>query len=221
MTTAIVTQLNGRVVQVRLVSEGSDTTMPAAEETPAEMTTTKAAGTEATPEATTEVKSAPNPIAPESKELYWSAGSFIVLFVLMRYFLFPRLKKGMDARYEGIRSDIEGADKVKASAQSDVADYEKALAAARAEAAGRIDAARQAVDAERTTQLAAVNSRIAAARAEADQKNSAARAAAQGDIASAVAQVATQAAVLATGITPDAQTVQAAVKSAMEGAGSR
>lgn len=217
MTTAIVTQLNGRVVQVRLVSEGSDTTMPAAEESTAEATTTNAAETEAT----TETKSAPNPIAPEGKELYWSAGSFIVLFVLMRYFLFPRLKKGMDARYEGIRSNIEGADKVKSSAQSDVAEYEKALAAARAEAAARIDAARQTVDTERTTQLAAVNSRIAAARAEADQKNAAARAAAQGDIASAVAQVATQAAVLATGITPDAQTVQAAVKSAMESAGSR
>ena len=217
MTTAIVTQLNGRGVQVRLVSEGSDTTVPAAEETTAGMAATTSSETEAV----AEVKSAPNPIAPESKELYWSAGSFIVLFVLMRYFLFPRLKKGMDARYEGIRHDIEGADKVKASAQSDVADYEKALAAVRAEAAGRIDAARQVVDAERTTQLAAVNSRIAAARAEADQKNSAARAAAQGDIASAVAQVATQAAILATGITPDAQTVQAAVKSAMEGAGSR
>lgn len=196
MPTVKVIQLNGHVVQVN----------------PAE---------EAGAETTAETKSAPNPIAPESKELYWSAGSFIVLFVLLRYFLFPKLKKGMDARYEGIRADVEGADKVKADAQSDVADYEKALAAARAEAAGRIDAARQAVDAERNKQLAEVNSRIAAARAEADQKNAAARAAAQGEVANAVAQVASKAAELATGRTPDAQTVQSAVKAAMESAGSR
>jgi len=178
--------------------------------------------TAAAPEATTtETKAAPNPIAPESKELYWAAGSFIVLFVLMRYFLFPKLKKGMDARYEGIRADIDASESVKTSAQSDVAEYEKALASARAEAAARVDVARQAVDAERNKQLAEVNGRIAAARSAADQQNAAARAAAQGDIASAVAQVATKGAELATGRTPDSQTVQAAVKAAMESAVSR
>jgi F-type H+-transporting ATPase subunit b len=172
-------------------------------------------------EATTEVKTAPNPIAPETKELAWAAGSFLVLFVILRYFLFPKLKKGMDARYADIRSDIEGADQVKLSAQSDVAEYEKALAAARAEASARIDAARQTVDNERTAQLAQVNARIAAARAEADQQTSAARAAAQGEVAAAVAQVASKAAELASGRTPDAATVQAAVAAAMQSAGSR
>ena len=41
----------------------------------------------------------PSPIAPEVKELVWGAGSFIVFALLMRFFLFPKLKKGMDARY--------------------------------------------------------------------------------------------------------------------------
>lgn len=219
MTTAIVTQLNGRVVQVRLTSESSDTTVPAAEDGVA--TEAKAMETGAAEATVAETKSAPNPIAPESKELYWAAGSFIVLFVLMRYFLFPKLKKGMDARYEGIRNDIDGAVNVKASAQSDVAEYEKALAAARAEAAAKVDAARQAVDAERNKQLAEVNGRIAAARSAADQQNAAARAAAQGEVAAAVAQVASKGAELAIGRTPDAQTVQAAVQAAMESAVSR
>jgi len=239
MPTAIVTQSNGRLVHVRLVSEDTtDTTMPveamlettvledgvtSGEPTPA------AQSGEATPEqlrsATGEVeatvKAAPNPIAPTPKEALWSAGSFIVLFVILRYFLFPKLKKGMDARYADIRSDIEGADTVKADAQSAVADYEKALAAIRVEAAGRIDAARQTVDTERNAQLAQVNARIAAARAEADQQTAAARAAAQGQVAAAVAQVATKAAQLASGRAPDAAVVQAAVTAAMESAGSR
>ena len=216
MPTAIVTQSNGHVVQIRLVPSESteDTVVESAEEgTPI--------ATSSSGEATTEVKTAPNPIAPETKELAWAAGSFLVLFVILRYFLFPKLKKGMDARYADIRSDIEGADQVKLSAQSDVAEYEKALAAARAEASSRIDAARQTVDNERTAQLAQVNARIATARAEADQQTSAARAAAQGEVAAAVAQVASKAAELASGRTPDASTVQAAVTAAMQSAGSR
>lgn len=162
---------------------------------------------------------APNPIAPAMNELYWSAGAFFVLLVIMRYVLFPRLKSGMDARYEGIRSDIEGADRVKADAQSDVASYEKALASVRAEAAERIDAARKTVDAERTARLAEVNARVAAARTEADQKLASAREAARGQVEAAVAQVAARAAELATGRAPDAALVQNAVRAAMETGG--
>ena len=91
MPTAIVTQSNGRLVHVRLVSEDTtDTTMPveainettvledgvtSGEPTPA------AQSGEATPEqqrsATGEVEAtvkAPNPIEPTTKEALWSAG---------------------------------------------------------------------------------------------------------------------------------------------------
>ena len=43
-----------------------------------------------------------NPIAPEPKEMLWGFGSFVVFAVLMRLYLYPRLRKGMDAR--GTRS---------------------------------------------------------------------------------------------------------------------
>jgi F-type H+-transporting ATPase subunit b len=212
MLTAIVTQ-TGDQVQVRLASgDTPDTTVPSNE---LKQTT---AGAGVTTTTVAETKTAPNPVNPAKNEMLWAAGSFLVLFVLMRYFLFPRLKKSMDARYASIRANSEGADQVKADAKSDVAEYEKALAAARAEAAGRVDVARQTVDNERNAQLAQVNARIAAARAEADQKNAAARAAAQGDVASAVATVASRVAELALGKAPDASAVNAAVASAMEGA---
>ena len=211
MLTAIVTQ-TGDQVQVRLVSsEETDTTTPEA----VLMSASAEAG--ATETTVAEVKTAPNPVNPAKNEMLWAAGSFLVLFVLMRYFLFPRLKKSTEARYASIRSNSEGAEQVKADAKSDVAEYEKALDAARAEAAGRIDAARQTVDSERTAQLTQVNARIAAARADADQKNAAAREAAQGDVASAVATVASRVAELALGKAPDASVVSAAVASTMEG----
>lgn len=212
MLTAIVTQ-TGDQVQVRLVpSDTTDTTIPE------EMLMSASAEAGATPTTVAEVKTAPNPVNPAKNEMLWAAGSFLVLFVLMRYFLFPRLKKSTEARYASIRANSEGAVQVKADATSDVAEYEKALDAARAEAAGRVDAARQTVDNERTAQLAQVNARIAAARAEADQKNAAARAAAQGDVAAAVATVASRVAELALGKAPDASVVNAAVASTMEGA---
>lgn len=163
----------------------------------------------------------PNPIAPESKELYWGAGSFLVLLVLMRLVLFPRVKRGMEERYNGVRGDLEGADAVKASARADVAAYESALAQARAEASARVDAARQTLDAERQAALTATNGRIATMRAEADAELTAARQAVRGQIADAVGAVAARAAEIVTGKAPSPDVVRQSVASAMETGGVR
>lgn len=219
MPTAIVTQLNGHVVQVRLASETTDTTAPAALESEASQADAKLMTASGSAETT--VAKAPNPIAATPNELAWTAGSFLVLFVVMRYFLFPRLKKATDARYASIRANVEGADQVKSDARSAVAEYEAAVAGVHAEAAARIDAARQTLDNERTAQLAQVNARIAATRAEAEAATAQARAAAQSQIATAVATVVTRAAELATGRKPEASTVDATVKSVMESAVTR
>jgi F-type H+-transporting ATPase subunit b len=200
MLTVIVTKSSDGVVDVRLSSAVS-------------------AGDADTSSTGQLVDSGPNPIAAEPKELLWSAGAFLVLLVVMRYFLFPRLKKGMDQRYASIRSNIEGADAVKSNARADVANYDAAVEAVRLEASARIDAARQTLDDERTARLAEVNVRIAAARAEADAANNAARAAGQAQVASAVTTVVVQAAELASGSRPSQDVVDQIVKQVMESAG--
>ena len=200
MLTVIVTKSSGGVVDVRLSSA----------------ITADDAATTSTGQP---VDTGPNPIAAEPKELLWSAGAFLVLLVVMRYFLFPRLKKGMDERYASIRSNIEGADHVKSSARADVANYDAAVAAVRLEAAARVDAARQTLDAERTARLAEVNAAIAAARAQSDVANNAARVAGQAQVASAVASVVSQAAELASGSRPEQSVVDQVVKQVMESAG--
>lgn len=214
MQHVVATVSGGNLVSLRWVSsETTDTTMPS------EMMTTTAnpmAASAAVAETT-----GPNPISPEMKELQWGAGSFIVLFILMRLVLFPRLKKGMDARYAGIRSDHEDADAAKSGARADVVAYETALNDVRAQAATRIDAARQTLDTERQSQLAQVNARIAARRAEADDRASAVKAAGRGQISDAVAAIATRAGEIASGRTLDAAVVKQAVVSAMESAGAR
>ena len=157
----------------------------------------------------------PNPIAPEPKDFLWGAGTFLVFLFIMRVFLIPKMRKGMAARYDGIRSDFEQADKTRQAAESDVAKYEAALAEVRAEAATRIDKARQTLDAERSTKIAEANSRIAAKRAAAEAELESARNAVRDQIASAVAQVTERTTQLAVGKSPDASVVQRAVQEAM------
>ena len=157
----------------------------------------------------------PGPIVPELKELYWGAGSFIVFALLMRFYLFPRLKKGMDARYAGIRADHEQADAARAAARAEVADYEAQLAAVKAEAAAKVDAARQALEAERQEQVKALNAQLAERRAAAQAETEAAKAAVRDQIHAAVADVAGRAGELATGRRPDATVVARVVNEVM------
>jgi F-type H+-transporting ATPase subunit b len=157
----------------------------------------------------------PSPLAIETKELAWGAGAFIVLALLMRFWLFPAVKKGMDARYAHIRQGHEQADAAKQSATGAVADYEAALAGVKAEAAERVDAARRTLEAERSARLAEVNAAIAARREAAAADAQAAREAVRADVVSAAADVTSRTLELSTGAVPDAAAVRRAVEDAM------
>jgi F-type H+-transporting ATPase subunit b len=159
--------------------------------------------------------SKPGPIVPEMKELAWGAGAFIVFAVLMRYALFPKVKRGMDARYSGIRSSHEGADALRSSARAEVADYESQLVGIRTEAARTVDAARQTVERERQARLAEVNARLNEQRAAAVAEAEAARTAARSQIHAAVSDVAGRAGELATGQRPAADVVDRVVGEVM------
>ena len=157
----------------------------------------------------------PGPIVPEAKELYWGAGSFIVFALLMRFFLYPRLKKGMDARYQSIRGAHEAADAERAGARAEVADYEAQVASIRAEAARTVEAARATLERERAATLAEVNARIAEKRSASNAQAEAARAAVRDQIAAAVGDVAGKAGELATGRAPSAAVVAKVVSEVM------
>ena len=203
MLTAIVTRSGESLVAVKVVDAQS------------------VGAEEASGEAVTEEKSAPNPIAPEMKEILWSFIPFLIFLVVMRYVLYPRLRKGMDARYEGIRGDLEGADAAKTDARADVAKYEATLVEVRAEAAAKLDAARATVDQERSRAVADANARIAAKKAEAEAAAAAERAAVKDQISAAVATVATAATSMAVGKPADPNVVSQAVSQAMQTVGAR
>lgn len=157
----------------------------------------------------------PSPIAPDKSELAWGLGAFLVLLVLMRLVLFPKVKQGMEARYGKIRSDHEHADTVRSDAKQAVAEYQAALAQVRGEASQRIDAARLALEAERTALIAEANGRIAEKRAAAAAQAEIERAASRGSLEEAVASVTSRVAELTVGRAPDANSVTEAVRSVM------
>lgn len=165
--------------------------------------------------AETAVSKDPGPIVPEMKELAWGAGSFVVFALLMRFVLFPKVKKGMDARYNSIQSAHDSADAERSSARTEVADYEAQLAVIKADAAKVVDAARLQLETERQAKLAEVNAGIAERKAAASAQAEGVRAAARDQIHAAVSDVAGRAGELATGRRPAAAVVDQVVSEVM------
>lgn len=157
----------------------------------------------------------PSPLALEMKELAWGGGAFIVFALLMRFFLYPRLRKGMDARYAHIRQGHEDAESMRSSAQSAVAEYEAAVAGAKAEANVVLEQARATLEAERQAQITAANARIAERSAVAAAATAEAREAARSQIESAVGDVAASTVELTLGRRPDPEVVRRAVSDVM------
>ncbi|MFT3853573.1 MAG: ATP synthase F0 subunit B [Ilumatobacteraceae bacterium] len=214
MQAAVVHLQGSRVVSVVLQATDSTTTTVAEGEhgTDAEHSTS---GVHHVPLSEVADPGDPGPILPEMKELAWGAGSFVVFALLMRFALYPRLKRGMDARNRHIRDGHESADQLRTGARSEVAEYEAQVAAIRAEAAQVVDAARQTVEGERQARLAEVNARLDQQRAAALQEANDAREAARGQIHAAVSEVAGRAGELATGSRPSADVVDRVVGEVM------
>ena len=166
-------------------------------------------------EAGAEVGEGPGPIVPELKELYWGAGSFIV-FALDAVLLVPATQAGHGRSLRGIRPPThEQADAARRSARAEVSDYEAQLAAVKAEAAAKVDAARQTLEAERQEKVKALNAQLAERRAAAQAETDAAKAAVRDQIHAAVADVAGRGGELATGRRPDASVVARVVNEVM------
>jgi F-type H+-transporting ATPase subunit b len=112
---------------------------------------------------------APNLVTPAIGEIVWGAlAFFIVLFILVK-FAFPALKKGLAAREDRIRSDLERAESARVEAETQLTEYQQQLAEARAEAGRIIEEARQAADQVRQDLLAKAEGDAAEARTRAQE----------------------------------------------------
>ena len=97
---------------------------------------------------------APNVLLPETNEIVWGGGAFLIVLGGLSYIAFPALKKAMNARTERIRDSIDEADKLKAEAATTLSQYQASVADAKAEAARIVDEARTAAEAVRADLIA-------------------------------------------------------------------
>jgi len=133
---------------------------------------------------------APSPILPETNEIIWGGISFIVLLFLLAKFAWPGIKKGMEARTERIRGDLDQADQAKADAESVLGQYRAQLADAKTEAGRIIEEARVAADTIKRDQEQRLQTELAEMRARAQADVEAAKAQAIAELRTEVAQLA-------------------------------
>lgn len=135
-----------------------------------------------------------NPIIPEINELFYGLIFFLALWALMKFVFLPPVLRTMQARADKIRGDLGKADSIKAEAESETADYQQSLAAARAESVRIIESARAEAEAERAELVGAAEQEAARLRAEAATEIAAAKRAALAELQESVGAVAVSAA---------------------------
>jgi F-type H+-transporting ATPase subunit b len=89
---------------------------------------------------------AKNPILPDAKEIIWTVIAFAFVFVILAKFAFPAVRKGLQAREDRIRSDLERAERARTEAEQTLEQYQRQLADARSEATRIIEQGRQAAE---------------------------------------------------------------------------
>lgn len=137
---------------------------------------------------------APSLIFPAMDEFIWGSISFAILFILMRKFAYPAIKKGMEARTERIRADLDAAENAKTEAAGVLDGYKAQLADAKSEAGRIIEEARQAADALKKDQEARLQTELSDTRARAAADIEAAKVQAIADLRGEVAELAVGAA---------------------------
>jgi F-type H+-transporting ATPase subunit b len=104
-------------------------------------------------------KKAKSLLVPALPEIIWGGLAFLIVLGVLMKFAFPALKKGLKAREDKIREDLESASRAREEAEAESAQYRAAIGDARSEANTILEEAR--ADAERIR-------RDVVARAEAD-----------------------------------------------------
>jgi F-type H+-transporting ATPase subunit b len=92
-------------------------------------------------------KKAKSLVTPARAEIIWGGLAFLIVLAVLMKFAFPALKKGLKAREDKIREDLESASRSREEAEAEAATYRAQIGDARSEANVIIEDAR--ADAER------------------------------------------------------------------------
>ena len=156
-----------------------------------------------------------NPVLPTGGDIIYAAIFFVALWAAMKYVLLPPLQKVRAERAAKIAAARDAADNASADMGSAQADYDAAIADARAEAASILETARAEADAARSEVVGAAEEEAAQVRAAAEAEIAGARSSALGTLSGSVAEVAAGAASTVIGRPVDASAAQPIVDRAL------
>jgi len=157
-------------------------------------------------------QTAPNPLVPEKNEVIWGFIGFSLVFAFLAWKAVPSMKKGMNARTDRIRNDLDAAEAQRTEASGILAEYQAQLADARTESARIIEEARQAADEVRSGLQAKAEADINELKSKATADIEAAKLQAVADLRGEVTALAIGAAEQVVGRNLDAETNAALVE---------
>ncbi len=103
-------------------------------------------------------------------QLIWLAISFVLLYFLMSRLALPRIEQVLAERKSRIGGDLEGAREAQLLSEKELAQYEAAIADAKAKGHGTVRATREKLEAELNQKRGALDHQLAAKAAETEQK---------------------------------------------------
>ncbi|MFQ5467665.1 MAG: F0F1 ATP synthase subunit B' [Kiloniellaceae bacterium] len=152
-------------------------------------------------------------------QVFWLVLTFVPLYLILRKAVLPRMGAVLDARQRHIDSDLERASNLKEEAEAVLAEYEKALSAARAQAAAAIKQTSDEMAAMSAERHEAFGRELAEKTKAAESRIAAARTEALANVATVATEVAAAAAAKLIELEPPAAQVRSAVDAAMRGRG--
>lgn len=158
-----------------------------------------------------------NPILPTVPEMIWSALFFFGLWALMKFVLLPPIIEGRNQREARVRTGQDSVSDSESELAQITAAHEERIAAAKAEAASVVDAAREESDGQRAQAVAAVEEEIAKLRANAQAEIDSARTTALAGAKGAVSELAVGAAGKVLGRNVDLAANQGVIDSYLNG----
>jgi F-type H+-transporting ATPase subunit b len=125
-------------------------------------------------------------VVPATAELLWGAIAFLIVAAVLMKYAFPMLKKTLKAREDKIRSDLEGAEQARLTAEQEAEAYRAQLADVNREAQRIVEESRADAERIREERLAATEAEVAELRARAEEDIRLATARAQTELQSRV-----------------------------------
>jgi len=105
-----------------------------------------------------------------SGQIFWLVLTFGIMYFVLARFILPKIGQGLSDRSDRIADDLDEASRMQQQATQAQADYERALADAKAKAHNISETTRKSVDEELSAEAEASEEMFARKQAEADER---------------------------------------------------